>query len=189
MKIEESFRLIKLHSEVKTFDIIENLDEFIENLKEIKDGYVVAYLTYKVLIGKFKDGKLSFYNNQLINPRFLLKMRIFNNDAETLIWRQNGIFKARTRIDQSGQDHYAVLAFQQLWGTEKEVLDQGYSRVFEERGTELIVPFTKFNLDNGKNRIFLKTVNYIDFHPETHIATYVDCRFAGFFDKDLREIS
>ncbi|MCX7724556.1 MAG: CRISPR-associated protein Csx19 [Thermodesulfovibrio sp.] len=189
MKIEESLKLIKLDSEIKKFDKIENLNNFIENLNEIKEGYVVAYLTYKVLIGKFQDGRLSFYKNQVIEPRFLLKMRIFNKDAETLIWRQNGNLKARTRVDKTGESHYAVIAFQQLWGTKNEVLDQSYSRVFEERGTEIIVPFTNFNLDTGKNRIFVKTINYIDFHPEIYIATYVDCRFAGFFDKNLRELS
>jgi len=162
----------------------------IKNLKEAlsifnSTGYVVSYLDYKVLIGKVTPENLYFFNNETIEEKYIQRLRLFNQSRELLLWRENGELKSRLRIDEEGDDTYAIDACQMLWGTDKEELDEGWIKLFEQRGPELILPYEKVRIDNWKNRLFLKTRNYIQFHPETQQATYVDCRFIGFKDKQV----
>ena len=157
----------------------------IDNIKSAlsvfnSDGFVIAYLDYKVLIGRIKNNALLFFNNESIEEKYIQRLRLFNEQKELLIWRLDVGLRGRLRIDDEGEETYVVDANQVLWGTDREKLSDGWIRLFEERGTELILPFDEIPVDNRKNRLFLKTRNYIDFHPETYQASYVDCRFTGF---------
>ncbi|MGI6308499.1 MAG: CRISPR-associated protein Csx19 [Dethiobacteria bacterium] len=152
------------------------------------DGYIVAYLHYKVMVGKINGGKPKFFNNETFNPKYLLKLRAFNKNQELLIWPFNGHqFQGRLRIDgeNSINDDEEIKCFieaeQVLWGTNYEILDDGWARLFEKRGTELIIPpDIKVQIKNSaKNRLKIKTRNYIGFNKMGQ-AGYEDCRFVEF---------
>lgn len=181
MLVENGLELKSIKSQVQTIKI-DNLNEALSNFAS--DGYAIAYLDYKVLIGRINNGSLDFYINENIEEKFIQRLRLFNEHRELFIWRTEEGLKGRLRIDEQGEEIYVIDARQVLWGTNKKELGNGWTKLFEERGTELILPFDGISLDNKKNRIFLKTRNYIDFYPETFQATYVDCRFTGFADKE-----
>ncbi len=163
------------------------------NINSLKDalslfnssGYIVAYLDYKVLIGRVNENSFEFYKDDTIEEKYIQRLRLFNEKKELLIWRDRNSLKGRLRSDDEGKGTFVVDACQVLWGTYKQDLENGWIKLFEERGTELILPYGNLKIDNKKHRLFLKTRNYIFFHSETHQATYTDCRFVGFTDKSL----
>jgi CRISPR-associated protein (TIGR03984 family) len=157
--------------------------EYIKN-KFQEDGFVVAYLDYKVLIGRYLKAqkKPLFYKNVSFEPQFLQKIRVFNRDKEVFIWRTEDGFKGRLRVDEQGKGTFVVDANQVLWGTKAEKKTNDFTILTEERGTELILPlpFSELeDINDEKNRVFLKTRNYIG-DNDIGQATYVDSRFLGF---------
>jgi len=171
---------IKSRVELRNINNLEDILNFFNS-----SGFVVVYLDYKVLIGKINNNGFKFHNNEPIEEKYIQKLRLFNNDKELLVWRDYNGLKGRLRIDGEGDDTYVVDACQVLWGIRSEALGNGWIKLSEERGTELILPYKNVKIDDRKNRLFLKTRNYIGFHPLTHQATYIDCRLVGFTNKPL----
>ncbi len=165
-----------LNSKVELIKEITSLDEIKGIIKN--DSFVIAYLDYKVLIGKYSNGGFAFYNNEQLEIDHLQRIRIFNNIGELMLWRSEGKFKGRYRNDNDGEAIDVVDNDQVLFGT-KALEINGYTKLTEERGTEIILPLIGLNVDAGKNRIKIKTRNYIGFN-EVHQATYIDNRFVEF---------
>ncbi|GAB5046626.1 type III-D CRISPR-associated protein Csx19 [Thermodesulfovibrio sp. TK110] len=184
---ENGLELKQILSKIDIFPEIKDFKGTISNYFNTH-GFAVAYLTYDVLIGRVINGEFEFYQNKIIQPDYLLKLRIFNAQKELFLWQTDTGLKGRLRIDEEGTETYVVDACQVLWGTDKKKLTDGWSKLFEERGTELILPFTNFTVDNRKNRVFIKTRNYIQFHPITCLATYSDCRFIEFLDSNKKPL-
>ncbi len=149
------------------------------------NGYVVVYLDYKVLIGRVDACGFEFYNDETIEERYIQRLRLFNEQKELLIWREDSGLKGRLRTDEDGERTYVVDACQVLWGTNRERLSDEWLRLYEQRGTELILPYGNVEINDRNKRLFLKTRNYIAFHPKTSQATYTDCRFVGFTERPL----
>jgi len=165
---------------------LNSFDDIQTKIKELFDdtGYVVAYLDYKVIIGKFKDNKLIFYNGEIFEPKYLQKLRVFNENKELYLWEiSENEFKGRLRTDNQGKEEDIVEAEQILWGTMVESLDNGWSRIYEKRGAELVVPFDNLVIDDHEKRIKIRTKNYIDYN-ELGQAGYVDSRFVSFINED-----
>lgn len=165
---------------------IGNLEEFIS--QQISgNSSVVAYLDYKVQIGKFKDKKFQFYKDGKFETKYIQRLRVFNETQELLIWRSSDGLRGRLRTDDgAGNDTYIVDALQVLFGTEAESLDGAHTKISEKRGTELILPFSGETLkqvqgdkEDKKNRMCIKTRNYV-IPNDVHQATYEDCRFVCF---------
>lgn len=174
-------KLFPIKSKPQTIDRLRIEDFDVEIEKRIKDNsdcFVVLYLDYKVIIGRYVNGAFQFFNNERFERKYIRKIRIFNQDQELLLWRTSNAFKGRFRVDETGDDVYVVDAEQVLFGTEKEKL-KGYTRIFEKRATELILPFQGLSMNDKKDRVFIRTRNYIGSN-EVNQATYVDCRFMGF---------
>lgn len=154
------------------------------------DGFAVAYLSYGVFVGKYKEGDFEFFKELDLNSeaKHILKLRVFNEEKELYIWRNGDVLKGRVRIDSGGIPTAVVDASQVLWGRKKEKIGKGWTKVFEERGTELVLPFQNIDLNGREKRIFLRSRNYINFHPPSYLASYVDCRFMGFFDNNEKPL-
>lgn len=146
------------------------------------NAFVVAYLDYKVIIGKCADNTFQFYNNEEFESKYIQRLRVFNETQEFLAWRTRDGFMGRYREDGKGDEVRVVDAHQVLFGTRAEKLPGGYTRISEARGTELILPFAEIGaVDEGKRRVFIRTRNYIGY-TETGQATYEDCRFVEFWN-------
>lgn len=179
--------LKQISSKVEIIAEINDLKETISKYFNTP-GFAIAYLTNDVLIGRVINGEFKFYQDKTIQPEYILKLRIFNTQKELFLWQTEEGIKGRVREDLEGTGTYVVDACQVLWGTDKEKLTDGWSRIFEERGTELILPFSNINVNNRKNRLFIRTRNYIQFHPITCLATYSDCRFVEFLDHNKKPL-
>lgn len=177
---QNGLKLYEIKTKTEPISEISALEETMRHFNE--DGYVVAYLTYGVYVGRYKNREFEFYEKLELNPDFIIRLRIFNENQELYIWKTGNKLSGRLRIDTDGSSTPVIDAYQVLWGTDKKELKDGWTRIFEERGTELILPFFDITVDNSKKRLFLKTRNYIDFHSHIYLATYIDCRFVGFFD-------
>ena len=158
-------------------------DVLMENIKE--KAFAVVWLDYKVLIGTWDGKNFQFYADETFENKYLQRMRVFNNDREMLIYRTGNGFKGRLRIDdKNGSGAEAIVAKQVLFGTKKDesCKDSSYTKITEERGTSLVLPFGGIDkVDDKEKRIFIKTHNYIDYNAVKQ-ATYVDCRFVSFCD-------
>lgn len=188
MLSENGLELKSINTNYISIDEVRDLARAVEEHFN-SDGYVVAYQTNKLLIGRYESQNFKFYNADRIDERFLLKVRIFNHMKELLLWRVNGMLRGRLRIDTEGEESFVVDAYQQLWGTDQKRIDTNFTKIFEERGTELILPFSSLEVDNKKNKVFIKTRNYIEFNKKTSLSTYGDCRFVGFYDRTKKELS
>jgi CRISPR-associated protein (TIGR03984 family) len=150
----------------------------------IQNGRVVAYLNYKVLIGKINGGLLEFCGNEEFDPKYLLQLRAFDQDKELHIRRKGeNRFLQRYRTDGEGEPVEAVEACQVLWGRSKDYapLQTGWLRLSEERGVELILPWDQ--MLKKSSRVWLKTRNYIGYN-EAQQAGYVDSRFVEFVSEE-----
>lgn len=177
--------------ETREFENI-NFDELLAKLNSYQ--LFICYLDYAVVIGRNNQGKpLLPPHIDRIETKFIQKLRIFNKEEEIFFWRtnQNGkrILKGRHRKDNIGEMQPVVEANQILFGTYQERIDDNFIKLGEERGTEVILPFSstiihvpikgELNKDNQDNRIGIRTRNYIGYN-EIGQAGYVDCRFVEF---------
>lgn len=175
--------------------------------------YFIAYLHYAVIIGKHEQGKLKYCDTstkeQIIEEdipfQFLQKLRVFNKDAELYIWKTIGKFKGRIRSEKEfpncNQTQYNdqkikeyVQADQILFGTYKEQINENFTILKEDRGTEVILPFSYDTInvqekgnDNPIQRVAIRTRNYIGYN-EIGQAGYIDCRFVEFVKRDKDDI-
>jgi len=178
---------IKLNYDGLDYDALQKkIKEFIS-----VPSFCVVYLDYKVLIGRFQD-TFSLCLDETYEPKFIQKMRIFNNKEELYFWRSEGVLKARHRKDDEGEECNVIEANQVLFGTTSNHLHPGWTEISEVRGTKLVLPFDKIAVDEMKNRVKIRTRNYIDFN-EMGQATYIDTRFVDFTfgenNKSLSEVN
>jgi CRISPR-associated protein (TIGR03984 family) len=150
-------------------------------------AFAVAWLDYEVLIGTWQGSDFRFYDNRPLNFKYVQRLRVFDANKEMHVWRTNGVWKARLRIDDEGDDMDVVVAHQLLFGTTPSALNGGFTEISEKRGTKLILPFSNLKVDDERNRIFIKTHNYVKPNA-VHQASYVDCRFVAFTDDKYNEL-
>lgn len=179
-KNELILRKIKTKSEFFNKLAINDYQGLIDTIRKtfVDPGIAVAYLNYTVLVGKYENETLYFYKDQSFEIKQLQRLRVFNENKELLLWLKNETYNARLRVDGVGELLDVVDAGQILWGTDVVSLDNGWSLVYEARGTELILPLKGMELDKGKKRLKLKTRNYICAN-EVGQAGYFDSRFVS----------
>ncbi|MBK9404465.1 MAG: TIGR03984 family CRISPR-associated protein [Ignavibacteria bacterium] len=183
-KTKNGLKLIQLKSSVKNDYGVKVFTEFIELEKFLADnfstnGFMIAYLDYKVIIRKYENSKIVFWNNEEpFSPEFIQKLRLFNDKRELFIWRNEGKWKAKLRIDEEGEEVSTIESNQVLFGTVGNI-ENGFTILTEDRGTEIILPFEIKGIDTKKNRVKIKTRNYINYN-ELGQAGYGDCRFVEF---------
>jgi len=143
------------------------------------EATAVFYLDYGIRFAKWHDRILEFAAaSTSVEFSFLQLARIFDQNSELKIWRSDEGLGYRWRVDEQGQDCFAIDARQNLWGTkvDHQELPAGWTKLKEDRGTELIVPLeiqTAVALP-----AYIKTRNYIG-EMANGQATYVDCRFVA----------
>jgi CRISPR-associated protein (TIGR03984 family) len=146
-----------------------------------ESAFVVVFLDDRVLAGRWTGNLFQFYKGQTIEEKHIQRVRVFNQNKEFHAWRTSNGMKTRKRTDFLGTEVDVVIAEQVLFGTMAKNKGDGFTEIFEKRGTRLCVPFKNLMIDEKKNRLFIKTHNYIGYNPVGQ-ATYTDCRFVSFND-------
>lgn len=150
-------------------------------------AWAVVWCDHEVCIGRWENGCLVFPSGEEFEPRYLQRLRLFDESSELHVWCANGSFKGRFRCDDDGSTGMdVVIARQLLYGTDTKKVEGG-TRLFEERGMKLTFPIMGLKV-NQKKRLFIETRNYIGYPGEWQ-ATYIDCRFVAFTYADGQRIS
>lgn len=145
-------------------------------------AYIAAYLYSKIKIGKWENNDFQFYESEGLNEAHILKLRVFNQQQELLVYKSSGSLKARLRKDNlNGSGSYAVIADQVLAGAQTKPPNNGWIQVRHKRGGSLELPLLNAYVISSDKRIYIRTYNYIGETP-VYQATYEDCRFVGFTD-------
>lgn len=161
---------------------LDALQQMVQSNMKSSPQYGVFYLDYGIKIGKWENGGFAFYGSKP-DLSYLQLARIFNKDKELKIWRASEGYMYRLRDDTQGDLCHAVEARQYLWGTRAEPLGDGWTRLYEERGTEVILPLAIAHTEgNSLPLARVHTRNYIGY-PHNNQASYVDCRFVAFEKK------
>jgi len=177
--------LIELHSLADPIDAID-ANKLNAKLAEnfAQKTFAVVWLDYKVLIGTWENGDFHFYNNEKFEHKHIQRLRVFDQEKELLAWRSNGNLKGRLRKDDlAGTGSMAIMAQQTLFGTLAKQLDAHFTEISEARGTKLILPFANLRVNDKRDRVFIKTHNYIKPNA-VHQMSYFDCRFVAFTDRE-----
>lgn len=193
-----------------------------EALCELVDEYfddsaqAVAYMDDAVRFGEFKPGKDSSSSSFVFldevkekreksapvkfriiepDPRYIKKIRIFNQRMELLLWRRGeNSFGMRLRIDKEDSGNYNFIekfqqqdafdAYQAVFGTDvaANVTDENNNPLMnisvlkEERVSPIPVFIPGLTAYEDKQHLcFVHTRNYVEYR--NHQAGYEDCRF------------
>ena len=161
-------------------------ETIISNLSQVKkyitqNSFVVAYLDYKTLFGKFENGEFVFFNSEQIDIKFIKKVRIFNKDNEFYLWKNGNELCGRIRNDKQFEYEESI---QLLFGSSVDNFDEDWCQINEKsHGAQFIFP-GNFKINDGENKVALKVHNYIGY-TENNLATYVDSRFVEFVQLPL----
>ena len=151
-----------------------------------KTSHIICYCTHGIFFGELKGGNISWADDGPGREwaQKLLLARIFNVSKELKIWLEEEIFYYRLRedtaLDENDDQINAVDALQILWGTHFEMLTCQLPalRLWEDRGTELVLPFTSLPDEASRDRVAIHTRSYITWLDNGQ-ATFNDSRFVG----------
>ena len=171
----------EIKSRVEKFNSIDfqtsiQVEQFIK--EQLDKGLFIVLTTSHVWIGEWNNGSARFPKEAKnpLDPKFLLNFKVFNDKKELFIWRNaRRQFQGRIRIDDEGDNWNVVEVKHVVWGTNYEPEGDNWTRIFEERGTDIIIPYQISSL-NPRMRVKLLTRYYIDYN-ELCIARYGDSRF------------
>lgn len=150
--------------------------------KFIVDGFYIAYLDYKISIGRFQGGNCLSLEG--VDFQYLIKLRVFNEEQELFIWRNGLGFNGRFRKDgdnsKENNSKYVETDLV-LFGTRHGKVIDNFSHIHEDRGTEIVLPEIDIlkTIDDKKNRVKIKVRNYIGY-TKNYQAEYIDSRFIKF---------
>ncbi len=179
--MKDIYRIVPGFSKViYSGEVKDNLESFI--LGRLKNGYIGCWLYNEVLFGRIKDGKISFYNDEIPNfERYAMRIRAFNENEEIHIWKSDGRFLCRYRKDGEGESCEYIDAQQVMLGT-KSAKCGDFCEITENIGAKYMVPsefLNGFSLSPNR-RLILKTRNYIGYN-EIGQAGFVDSRFVKIY--------
>lgn len=170
------YEIKKIKSSAETGGIVNQINNVISK-KFAENGLIVVWLNYSILFGILKEGKMNFYQGRMPDwKKHLIRIRVFNEQKELLIWKSNRNFKYRLRVDELKRKETEFIDAEQIiWGTKSVLLEGGFSKIQEDRGVEFIVPFSNLNLSVNK-RLVLITRNYLDYNEIKQVGI-IDTRF------------
>lgn len=171
--------------QIKPFSVIKN-EQFIKNnaisiLKTMLDEtgayQVVARLSFALLFGWYKDGRLIFSKNIEIDDSDVEEIRAFNADKEVLLQRRGDLYWVRNIEDQPGDEVKAVDSTSRLFGKvirDKEI-PEGFAKLYEGgRKIQMVIPA----VDGQKDDIYaITTRSYIKYDEITGQAGFGYSRY------------
>jgi CRISPR-associated protein (TIGR03984 family) len=163
---------------------IEDLQAFIlEKAKPLAGiTYVLLYKYHEVQIGLIQGGHIVIERADELTPKNLKELRVFSENGELYIWKQNRELKYRLRIDngKTGEKVYIYPEQHFMWGDEHDQQDP--QTVHEKnRGMRL-----RFPCDVSKKALPLKyeVRNYYKYDKNTGLIQFEDARLVKFCDKN-----
>ena len=163
---------------------IENLQKFILKMAQPLTGirYVLLYKYHEVQIGLIEGGQIVIERADELTSKYVKELRVFSENGELYIWKQQQELKYRLRIDngKTGEKVYIYPEQHFMWGDEHDQQDP--QTVYEKnRGMRL-----RFPCDVSKKALPLKyeVRNYYKYDKNTGLIQFEDARLVKFCDKN-----
>lgn len=173
--------------QIKPFAVIKN-EQFIKDnastiLKSMLDEtgiyQVVARLSFALLFGWYKDGRLVFSKTIEIDDSDVEEIRAFNTNKEVLLQRRGDLYWVRAIEDQAGDEVKAVDSTSRLFGkvTGDQEVPEGFAKLYEGgRKIQMVIPAD----DGQKDDIYaITTRSYIKYDEITGQAGFGYSRYVA----------
>ncbi len=176
-----------LHSTVTGVEAevsMESLESLCREEKLSGQSTAVVWAMQTVSFGLWDGTHLTLEREDIL-PEDMEKIRIFNEDEELLLIREEEGFRGRHILDEAGKGTYAVDSASPLWGerVEAEGLPEGFVCLQDAaRGITLRLPY-----EGPGKRLLLVTRSYIRSDAKTGLSGYGDVRYLRIVAKEERE--
>lgn len=145
---------IKIKTKTKYYDNITKLQDILDIIGNDSYDFVLYHFSY-VSFGKIVNGNILHYDNLSIPDDLsnIIKLRIFNENSELLVFNSNDKLKARLRIDNNndGGETDVIEAEQITYGTwNVDSKNPDFDLIYEESGNQFYIPKLDFNLNTKK---------------------------------------
>ncbi len=172
-------QITQIRSQTETGIVVKGLGDFIvEQLERLgRKAEFVLYTHNEVVIGKVLDKQL--FPQKDFGEIYFKEIRIFNKKAELHIWRYNGNFNYRIRIDGESELENIYEEEHIVWGTDIEEKENG-ALLKEERGTNIEIPY---KIKKEDLPIKYKVRNYFTY-DENGLIKFYDARLVEFVNKE-----
>ncbi|MGB5024996.1 MAG: CRISPR-associated protein Csx19 [Saprospiraceae bacterium] len=172
--MKSQYKLCKCTSDVVIF---EKTADFNAQIIAFQNAKAVVWYFDAIRFVNIESGT---WSEKLRDFSELVRLRLFDKDKELHIWRSNDDLKGRLRTDYKGESTDAFCANQIMNGTQFKLKKPGIVAT-EDKGVFFEMPYTELeNAISDKQRIVLKTINYIGYANGIGQAGIVDCRFVDF---------
>lgn len=163
---------------------IEDLQAFIlEKAKHLAGiTYVLLYKYHEVQIGLIQGGQIVIDRKDELTPENLKELRVFSENGELYIWKQNRELKYRLRIDNGKEGKEVNIYPEQhfMWGN--KVCQQDDKLIYEEnRGMQFKFPFP---MTEDRLPLQYEVRNYYRYDKNTGLIQFEDARLVKFCDKN-----
>ena len=140
----------------------------------MNEGWVVLWQHHGVFVGQITQGSVKWLggSSPVAGDEHLVRLRAFDADHEFHFWRSSSGITGRVRLDRPGEGTDCI--------DTRMILRGGIAKPLQGAKTKPDPGEFVFDPDEP---IALRTRNYIEYHPKTQQAGYVDCRFVDFYKK------
>lgn len=151
------------------------------NSKMKKDGYVIIWQVQSILWARWTDGHFIPENSVSLNPVDWIEVRVFNEQEELYLQKDDIGFSGRYRADgcdvkddEETSTPY-VDSFSRFWGErDQSYLKQGWEALEDkERKLRMVIPVET----QGCRWYGLTTRNYVASEAASGLSGYADYRF------------
>ncbi len=144
--------------------------------------YLLMYKHHEVQIGMIKDGQIEIERADELTSEFLKELRVFSENGELYIWKQNQELKYRLRTDDEGNDTFKIYEEEHfMWGNAKK---DEYTIHEKNRGMEFKFPF---HIDEKQLPLKYTVQNYYNY-DENGLIQFKDARLVCFLHKDGEKV-
>ncbi len=186
----------------ESIEVPENLDlkEWLEiQASKYQLNYLLAHAEDGVIWGKFQNGTLKTSDSvfpQLAKLHLLTlqQCRIFGENSEVMLWRDDDKLKARLVEDTHLNKEEYISENQILWGTQAEKISDGFTLVSDgSQGLRHAVPLIDIPF-NSNQKLYrplrLCVRHYIDDDKETGLVRIYLSRLVNLtIEKELKSVT
>lgn len=139
--------------------------------------YLLVYKHHEIQIGMIDNGQIVLERQEELTRDYLKELRVFSEQGELHIWKQQGQFKYRLRVDGEGDQVNVYEETHLMWGLEKD-----NDRTISEpnRGMRLTLPLP-FNVKDAVLPLRYTVRNYFDY-DDNGLIRFNDARLVRISD-------
>lgn len=151
---------------------------------------VLAHCVNELKFGRYEQGVFHFADGKSIDEKYVMEIRLFNDNTEILLQKNGSIFKARCikeslkdNPSEGYEEHDYVDCASPLFGKRDKDISPDFVHLTEKgRKIHITIP-----VDKTADYYKLKTRSYIGYDSETGQAGYVFWRYLGLEDYEKGE--